>query len=495
MTTGDLYSLLGLPSNASAEEVKAAYRNAARRFHPDVNPHPNASEEFKLIADAYAILNDPVQRSAYDRALSKTGTGPLLSVRTLFSREMLPQIAEPQVLYTLVEIQPSIANVELPTPPINLCIVIDRSTSMQGSRLDQVKASVLNVIDALRENDTCSVVSFSDKAEVVVPAQRGTLEKTLAKAKVSTINAAGGTEILQGLLAGLTELHQQLSPSSVNHLILLTDGQTYGDEEECLLLAALAATDGISISGLGIGEEWNDRFLDELTGITGGVASYISSPQQVRTLIQERVRGLNAAYAERLNMQVTLDLEVKLVSAFKVGPEAGPVPVEDGPLRLGGLPKQQPVSVLLKFLLPPLAEGKRPIARLSIYADVVSLGRRGERTVMDILLPVARELPPGAQPPTALIEALSKLSQYKLQERAAQEVAAGDITAATRRLSTLGTRLLATGQTDLAKIALAEARRLEKTRTLSEDAKKHLKYGTRALLLAPAHLRLNPDKP
>lgn len=485
MTTGDLYSLLGVAPNASADDIKAAYRTAARRFHPDVNPHPNATEEFKLIADAYAILNDPAQRGAYDQAIAQTGTGPLLSVRTLFSREVLPLLSEPQVLYTLVEIHPSIANVELPTPPVNLCIVIDRSTSMQGSRLDQVKASVLHVIDDLRESDTCAVVAFSDKAEVVVPAQRGTMEKTLAKAKVSTINASGGTEILQGLLTGLMELHQQLSPSAVNHLILLTDGHTYGDEDECLLLAGLAATDGISISGLGIGEEWNDRFLDELTSATGGVATYISSPQQVKAIILDRMHGLNAAYAERLTMQVTLDLDVKLASAFKVSPEAGPVTVDGGPLRLGSMPKEQPISVLLRFLLPPLSEGKRPIARLSVYGDVVSLGRRGERSVVDILLPVSKELPMDTKPSSALVEALSRLSQYRLQERASQEASEGDITSATRRLSTLGTRLLATGQTDLAKVALAEARRLEKTRALSEDAKKHLKYGTRALLLAP----------
>jgi Ca-activated chloride channel family protein len=356
---------------------------------------------------------------------------------------------------------------------------------MQGSRLDQVKASVLHVIDNLRENDTCAVVAFSDKAEVVVPAQRGTMEKTLAKAKVSTVNASGGTEILQGLLTGLMELHQQLSPSAVNHLILLTDGHTYGDEDECLLLAGLAATDGISISGLGIGEEWNDRFLDELTSATGGVATYISSPQQVKTIILDRIRALNAAYAERLTMQVTLDLDVKLDSAFKVSPEAGPVTVDGGPLRLGSMPKEQPISVLLRFLLPPLSEGKRPIARLSVYGDVVSLGRRGERSVVDILLPVSKELPMDTKPSSALVEALSRLSQYRLQERASQEASEGDITSATRRLSTLGTRLLATGQTDLAKVALAEARRLEKTRALSEDAKKHLKYGTRALMLAP----------
>ena len=52
MSTGDLYSRLGVARSATAEEIKAAYRLAARRFHPDVNANVGASEEFKLIAEA-----------------------------------------------------------------------------------------------------------------------------------------------------------------------------------------------------------------------------------------------------------------------------------------------------------------------------------------------------------------------------------------------------------------------------------------------------------
>ncbi len=269
------------------------------------------------------------------------------------------------------------------------------------------------------------------------------------------------------------------------------DGRTYGDEEECLILAALAADDGIVISGLGLGEEWNDKFLDELTGRTGGVAAYASSPKQVLEVVSNRARGLGAAYAERLSVQVTLDAEMKLDSAFKVGPEPGPIPVADGTLRLGSLPREQSVIVLLRFVVPPLAqpEPKKYVARLAFVADVVSLGRRGERATADVALPVAKD-PPLAAPPTALVDALSRLSQYRLQERATREAGEGDIASATRHLEILGTRLLATGQTDLAKVALNQARQLEDSRSISEEAKKHLKYGTRALLLTPGTGRI-----
>jgi hypothetical protein len=83
------------------------------------------------------------------------------------------------------------------------------------------------------------------------------------------------------------------------------------------------------------------------------------------------------------------------------------------------------------------------------------------------------------------VDALSKLAQYNLQERAWQQAAAGDAAGAAERLKALGTRLLANGQPELARLALAEASQLEKTQVLSEEAKKQLKYGTRALIGAP----------
>ncbi|MBL8058451.1 MAG: VWA domain-containing protein, partial [Anaerolineales bacterium] len=353
---------------------------------------------------------------------------------------------------------------------------------------DQVKSAVIQLIDSLRENDMLGIVTFSDKAEVIVAAQRcSTEQKTLAKAKVSTISAGGGTEILHGLLRGMLELHQNLSPAVVNHLMLLTDGQTYGDEGDCLLLGVLAAVDGVSISGLGIGEEWNDKFLDELTSCTGSTAMFISSPEQVQKHMQEKVRGLGAAFGERLELRVLPDQGVKLLAAFRVNPEPNPLAVDDAVLRLGGLPKDQSMTVVLKLLLPPISEGARPIARLALYGDVLSLNRRAERATLDLAVtaqPAAGLAP--MTPPQPLVEALGKLTQYTLQERAWQKAAAGDIPSATRLLSTLGTRLLSSGQADLAKVAIAEAKRLERTQVMSEEAKKRIKYGTRALIVPGA---------
>ena len=65
--TDDLYAILQVHDSAEPEVIAVAYRRLARKYHPDVNASPDATEMMRRLNDAYAVLSDPRKRSEYDR--------------------------------------------------------------------------------------------------------------------------------------------------------------------------------------------------------------------------------------------------------------------------------------------------------------------------------------------------------------------------------------------------------------------------------------------
>src|SRR5678810_112517 len=95
----NLYTVLGVPPSATPEDIRSAYRTAARRFHPDANQHPGAASQFRDIAAAYEVLSNETARGAYDIKRRGVEEKPYFSLRVTPSKRVLPLLDEPQVLY------------------------------------------------------------------------------------------------------------------------------------------------------------------------------------------------------------------------------------------------------------------------------------------------------------------------------------------------------------------------------------------------------------
>lgn len=485
-TNEDLYAQLNLTIDATPEEIRSAYRQLARQHHPDAQGSAGTAMLFRQIQEAYETLSDPNRRAAYDRQQIEAGQSPRAPFHWTFqfSRSILPAIEGEQVVYVLFEITSGQSAKSIERLPLNVCLLIDRSTSMQGARLEQTKAAAQRMIDSMTSNDTLSMVTFSDHAEVIWPSQPMT-EPIRAKAKVSAIQASGGTEILQGLNAALTELDKHRRAQTINHLIMLTDGQTYGDEEQCLAAAIEAKKRHIGISALGIGEDWNDTLLDAIANRSGGVSQYAASTSEIQSLLHERLRGLSALYGDNLRLTIKTTGGTQLLNSFTLLPFIQRINSENGSLLLGTLEADKTISGLLEFTIGTYPPGLHRVTQIEFSANIPAQNRIGERLQRDLMFTFSADAEMNSAAPANILGALAKVTIYRMQEGAWQALEKGDVVNATHRLETMATRLLDLGEPQLARAALLEAGRLSRSGNTSSIGRKTIKYGTRSLFTPP----------
>lgn len=483
----DFYAILGVPRDSSQEEIKRAYFEAAQKLHPDKNTAAGETELFLGAQQAYETLSNPKRRALYDATLPAQQKILLpYDHKLIYSRSNLVQSDEPQMLYLIMELEAPAEARHSPSPPLNVCLVLDRSTSMKGEKMDVVKSTAIQVLRNLRPQDILSVVTFSDRAEVIIPAAYHQ-DRTRLEARIQMIQPSGATEIYQGLEAGVKEVMRSLDSKRISHVILLTDGHTYGDEQQCLALASQIAERGIGISAMGIGQEWNDVFLDILATRTGGNSAFISEPKDIKRLLLEKFNALAQTYADDVALEFTHLDGVELSYAFRLQPDPSPVLVNESPLRLGPILQDTAIRVIFEYIIEPKAVKSNVLTFLegSLKVMIASLPTPVPTFRMHLQRPVSEQAETEA-PPLEVVKALSRLMLYRMQDRARTEIEKGNIDTATRQLQSLAANLLSQGERSLAQTIMLEVDHLQQKNTLSAEGSKKINYGTRALFLAPS---------
>ena len=482
------YARLGVSKTATLDEVRDAFRRAARQLHPDTNKQTAANELFLQVQEAYDVLTDPSARARYDASLPDDIDGPpTLMINTLYSRSVVTPSANIQNIYVLLDLMAASGEADTASirPPINVTLVLDTSTSMAGERLGKVLKAANQFIQQLQPYDILSIVTFNDKAEVIAQPRAGHDSQRLI-AQLSSLQTSGGTEILQGLKLGIKQVQQTLNPAYTNQVVLITDGRTYGDEDDCLQLARKAADAGITVSAIGIGEEWNEDFIDALVSSTGGSSLYAARSSDIQQLVEEKLTSLNQSYANNVRLQCELGAGSELTYAFRLSPEAENLGTRS-PLPFGNIPLGKSLSVLLEFQADYTkfkGENEYTLTEGTLHMDIPTRSIPTTKTRFRLSRPIG-EVEASEGPPQVIVKAIGQLSLYRMQEEARTKIEAGHKEGAAKDLRMLATRLLSSGEKTLAKTVLLAADEVKDGQALGSKSGKQIKYGTRALIQEP----------
>lgn len=154
-----------------------------------------------------------------------------------------------------------------------------------------------------------------------------------------------------------------------------------------------------------------------------------------------------------------------------------PISDRDVSVPLGELETGNGRTLLVEVLIEPRPAGEYRIAQAEVSYDIPLLSLSGEKSRTDIMLTVTTDAGLAAQVNATVMNIVEKVSAFKLQTRALQDLAAGDVAGATQKLQSAVTRLLNQGEVDLAQTMQREIQHLQQTGKLSSEGQKTIKFG------------------
>lgn len=241
---------------------------------------------------------------------------------------------------------------------LNLALVLDRSGSMSGAKLEYVKQAAEYIVDQLENDDLLTLVTFDDQVDTLISGRQIDSEtRSKCKHLIRRLEAGNTTNLSGGWLAGCQGVAEAVSQDVLNRTLLLTDGlANHGitDAEVLFKHAQELSQRGVTTSTFGVGEGFNEHLLEGMANQGNGNYYFISSPAEIPSIFAREFTEIAAVTAREVELEIET---VQGVNTQVLG--EWPSRMEKGLLRisLGALYGSRKQEVFLKLLIPP-ANGK-----------------------------------------------------------------------------------------------------------------------------------------
>jgi Ca-activated chloride channel homolog len=337
----------------------------------------------------------------------------MLNVSIKPHRPFLRAQAGTQKLFVMVKLLPTV-EAAAARPRVSLAMVIDTSGSMRepapGTNPEIVRTDPVTVdgktynatfrgtskldvaIDAARRllespqvhpDDKLALIQFDDASQVLAEGSIGADRAVLTAAIDRLREFSGGTHMGAGLHNAERELGED--DQSTKTVFLLTDGLAV-DEDECRRASAALAEQHARVVSLGVGEEYNEDLLAELSSITRGKPYDFRDMTSLPEIFEQELGSAARQVVSDLRLTVQTVRDVRLASAMRVYPSLADLDPTQSPLQLGSLESGDHTIFVLEMDVPERPSVRARLAQLAVTYHVPAAGYRGESSPVDLVV-------------------------------------------------------------------------------------------------------------
>ena len=239
-------------------------------------------------------------------------------------------------------------------PSLNLAIVLDRSGSMSGDKIQYVKEATSHVLDLLQEQDQVSIVAFDDQIDTIAQQEHiNQTTRTRLKSIVNALQAGSQTDLGGGWLQGCQLAANGMQEERLSRALLLTDGQAnvgITDVEELGHHSRELHTRGVSTSTFGVGDGYDEVLLEQMANQGGGNFYFIESPMLIPEIFMKELKYLSTVTLRdvEISLNIPPKVDVQVQGGWKLTQTDDKVRIS-----IGGLVSEQQREVYVKLLFPP----------------------------------------------------------------------------------------------------------------------------------------------
>jgi len=251
-------------------------------------------------------------------------------------------------------------------PAVNLAIVLDRSGSMAGQKLERAKDAAIEALRHLGPMDIFSVVVYDHNVSTVVSAQHAKNIEWI-EGRITQIRSGGNTALFGGVSQGAAEVRKNLDGNYVHRIILLSDGIANvgpSSPEDLGRLGAALIKEDISVTTVGVGTDYNEDLMTSLSQNSDGNTYFVESSRDLPRIFTAELGDVLSVVAKKVNIIIELPNGVKPLNI--IGRE-GRIKGRMVELSLNQLYGSQKKYALIEVEIPEGKSGeKRDIAYVNV---------------------------------------------------------------------------------------------------------------------------------